>query len=103
MVHEQIKREKTWIIATMEQQVSELWPSFLVQGTNLAINDGCGVSQASGDQLFWVCERGEPVTVPRDQLCASVLEYGECAESIPFDFKDEIGIIERRSPHPQRH
>jgi len=43
------------------------------------------------------------MTITRDQLCAAMLDYGECSKAVPFDFKDELGIIESRFPLPQRH
>jgi hypothetical protein len=31
VTHEQVEGEKAWIISTMKEQVSELWPSFLIE------------------------------------------------------------------------
>ena len=41
------------------------------------------------------------MTVPRDQLNVPMLDYGECPEAVPFDFKDEVGMIEGGFPLPQ--
>jgi hypothetical protein len=38
-----------------------------------------------------------------NQLRASMLDDGDCAESILFDLEDEVRMIERRLPRPQWH
>ena len=30
----------------------------------------------------------------RDQLCAAMLDDGECSKAVPFDFEDEVRVIE---------
>ena len=43
------------------------------------------------------------MTVARDQFCSAIVDYGECSKAVPFDFKDEVGIIERHTPLKERH
>jgi hypothetical protein len=52
ITHEKIERQEARIISTMEEQISELWPTTSIERANLAVEHGSGGWQASGDQFL---------------------------------------------------
>jgi hypothetical protein len=43
------------------------------------------------------------VTIPINQLSAAILDNGELLGSRPFDFEEEVTVIEGQTPLQERH
>jgi hypothetical protein len=103
IAHQQIERHEARVVATVKKQIVKSCAVHVYRGSKSRHQSRLLYRAGQWRLVFQVRKGSEPMSIPRKQLRASVFDYGECAEAIPFDFKHEVRIIERGFPLTQRH
>ena len=94
VTHQQVEREKARL-TPMKEQVTKLRSSTLIKADDFTIENGFS-SKRQCHSLAKILERVEGISIAGDELCSTVLDNGEGAESVILQLENPLGVVEWR-------